>query len=62
MNGIYLGTGIFLLVVTYYKPHWFWETPSARRLRHRIGDQATTVFCYSLAVVLIVLSIFSSPQ
>jgi len=43
MNGIYLGTGIFLLVVTYYEPRWFWETPKTRRFRHRIGDQAKTV-------------------
>jgi hypothetical protein len=62
MNGIYLGTGIFLLVVTYYKPGWFWETPKTRRLRCTIGDQNTTVFCYSLALVAIVLSIFANPQ
>ncbi|MBD1942185.1 hypothetical protein H6F50_07400 [Coleofasciculus sp. FACHB-712] len=57
MNPIYLVTAIFLVFVTYTKPSWFWQTRKTLLIRRRIGDRATAIFCYALAVTLIISAI-----
>jgi hypothetical protein len=57
MNPIYILTAIFVAVVTYKKPDWFWQTRKTLLIRRRIGDRATAIFCYALAVALIVSAI-----
>ena len=56
-NPIYILTAIFVAVVTYKKPDWFWQTRKTLLIRRRIGDRATAIFCYALVVALIISAI-----
>ncbi len=46
---LWVGFGIFLVVMTLTRPWWFWEHYKARWLRELIGDESTALItCCSL--------------
>lgn len=44
------GFGIVLALLTMARPWWFWENPKARWLRRLIGDEATALVYFTVAL------------
>jgi hypothetical protein len=50
-------TGIFVLLSTYYKPHFFWESTKAKWIKEKIGEKAVTRNGYILGFALMIFGI-----
>jgi hypothetical protein len=56
---LWVGFGVFLVLMTLTRPWWFWENYRARWLRNLIGDDATAAFYLILAGAMVWVGMFT---
>lgn len=49
--------GLFLVVGTWFKPSFFWNSSQCLKVRHRLGNRGTQAFYYGLGGILLFIVI-----
>ena len=57
---LWVGLGLFLVLLTVTRPWWFWENYKARWLRDLVGDEATTAFYLLVAAAMVWVGLFTN--
>ncbi|WP_432664951.1 hypothetical protein R9X47_01650 [Wukongibacter baidiensis] len=58
ISAILIIVGIFTFTCTLKKPNFFWEHRKAKLLRKTIGDKATSIFYFTISLIITVVGLF----
>jgi hypothetical protein len=57
---LWVGLGLFLVLLTVTRPWWFWENYKARLLRDLVGAEATTLFYLLVSAAMVWVGLFTN--